>query len=249
MTTEGCGASAAGAGIHNGDAFRVQEGLGLYVVFDGASDRGADEVAARIARDAVAASVQRSAGDPGQDSWLNRIDVSVVVQAMKHALCAVAEAEKTDPALAGLATTITLVLAHGHLGVIGHRGDSRAYLIRGDQAHLLTVDHELTGPVAHDRAPIGEFVVFEVALRPNDTVVLCTDGAVEVVEEPIITRAAGRVPPRALASRIASEARLYAPELGTDAVVVRLLSDRTPGWLELSRAPRETRFGHFLELA
>lgn len=235
-------------GIHNEDAFLVEEGLGLYVVCDGASDRAAGEVAARIARDAVADSVQQSARDPGQDSGLNRFGASVVVQAMRHAMLAVAEAEKTDPALAGLATTITLLLAHGHLGVIGHRGDSRAYLIRGDLAHLLTVDHELTDPVGNDGAPIGEFDVFDLALQPNDTVVLCTDGAVEVVEEPIITRAAGRVPPRVLASRIASEARRFAPELDSTAVVVRVLSERAPGWLELSRAPRETRFGHFLEL-
>ena len=38
----------------------VEDGLGLYVVCDGASDSAAGEVAARLARDAVAASVARS---------------------------------------------------------------------------------------------------------------------------------------------------------------------------------------------
>jgi len=40
MSTEGSGASrAAGEGVHNEDAFLVDDGVGVYVVCDGASVR------------------------------------------------------------------------------------------------------------------------------------------------------------------------------------------------------------------
>ena len=55
MSIDGSGASRAGGdGTHNEDAFRVDDGLGLYVVCDGASDSAAGEVAAQIASEAVA---------------------------------------------------------------------------------------------------------------------------------------------------------------------------------------------------
>ena len=48
MSTEGSGASRAGGdGFHNEDAFVVEQGLGLYVVCDGASGTPAGEIAAR----------------------------------------------------------------------------------------------------------------------------------------------------------------------------------------------------------
>jgi serine/threonine protein phosphatase PrpC len=53
MTSEGSGASRAGGdGFHNEDAFVVEEGLGLYVVCDGAGGAAAGEIASRLAADA-----------------------------------------------------------------------------------------------------------------------------------------------------------------------------------------------------
>ena len=50
MSIDGSGASRAGGdGTHNEDVCRVDDGLGLYVVCDGASDSAAGEVAAQIA--------------------------------------------------------------------------------------------------------------------------------------------------------------------------------------------------------
>lgn len=246
--TEGSGASRAGGeGFHNEDAFVVDEGVGLYIVCDGASETPAGEVAARIAAQALERSVERSAED--EDLRAPGVAQQVVARSMERAIAAVTEAGQQDPQLTGLATTVTLLLAHGRWGVIGHRGDSRAYLIRRDRARQLTVDHDLRRPEGAERIREAELDVFGLDFEPGDTVVLCTDGAEEVVQEDEIVRAAGMLGPRVLASRIVSLANRRRPERDATAVVVRVRRDLEWGGLELSGPPRDTRFGHTLQPA
>jgi protein phosphatase len=242
-TTEGSGASRAGGeGFHNEDAFLVEEGLGLYVVCDGASGSPAGEAAARIAAEALEGFVE--AAEDGGELARGRAAPDLVREAMEHAARAVAHAERDDPELRGLATTVTLLLASGRDGVIGHRGDSRAYLFRRGRASQLTRDHELAEAGAERGEP---FDVFTLSLRPGDTIVLCTDGAEQVVVDDTIARVAGELAPPVLASRIVSLAHRRAPEQDATAVVVRVRGDREPGWLELSVPHRETAFGHTLQ--
>ncbi len=246
MSTEGSGASSAGGdGFHNEDAFLVEEGLGLYVVCDGASESPAGELAARIARDAVAASVRNSEHE--LDVRHARVARFVVEKAMGMAIRELTSAEQTDPALRGLSTTLTLLLAHRDTGIIGHRGDSRAYLIRNARSRQLTVDHELTEALENVGKTAEEFDVFTVELVPGDTIVLCTDGAEQTVDDATIARTAASLSPRILASRIVSAARRLDPALDATAVVVRVRGERERGWLEISEETKGTSFGHTLE--
>ncbi len=247
MSIEGSGASRAGKdGVHNEDAFLVEEGLGLYVVCDGASGTPAGEVAARISVDALEDFVERAKEDFGPNLREGRVALDIVVRAMNHAIAAVANAERNDPEQLGLATTITMLLAHGRHGVVGHRGDSRAYIIRNDRCHQLTLDHELTESIASSERKDGDFEVFSLDLKAGDTIVLCTDGAESVVEDRDVVRIAGDLTPRLLASRIVSAAHRRTPSLDATAVVVRVRSERESGWLELSSLPEGTAFGHTL---
>jgi serine/threonine protein phosphatase PrpC len=86
-------------------------------------------------------------------------------------------------------------------------------------------------------------------MKAGDTIVLCTDGAEAVVQDPAIVGVASDLAPPLLASRIVGAAHRRAPEQDATAVVVRVRGDREPGWLELSVPHRETRFGHTLEYA
>jgi serine/threonine protein phosphatase PrpC len=165
---------------------------------------------------------------------------------MGYAMSAVADAEQAAPELSGLATTVTMLLAHGNLGVIGHRGDSRAYLIRRSYAHQLTVDHELTEEAGGNESD-DEIDVFALPLQPGDTIVLCSDGAEQVVLDDAIVQGASDVSPRILASRIVGAAHRETPSEDATAVVVRVRRPREPGWLELSLPARGTAFGHTLE--
>lgn len=247
MSIEGSGASRAGQdGIHNEDVFLVEEGLGLYVVCDGASNTPAGEVAAHVAVDALEEFVERAEADLGGKLREGRAALEIVVRAMDHAIAAVADAERNDPAQLGLATTITMLLAHARHGVVGHRGDSRAYIIRNDRCHQLTVDHELVDSIADSTSEQGDFEVFAVDLKPGDTIVLCSDGAEAVVEDREVVRVAGDLTPRLLASRIVSAAHRRTPSLDATAVVVRVRGERESGWLELSSLPEGTAFGHTL---
>ncbi len=247
MSTEGSGASRAGSdGIHNEDAFLVEEGLGLYVVCDGASGTPAGEVAARISISALEEFVERAEADLGSGRREGRAALDLVIRAMNHAISAVAEAERNDPGQVGLTTTITMLLVHGRHGVVGHRGDSRAYLIRNDRCHQLTLDHELTESIANGDREGGDFEAFSLDFKPGDTIVLCTDGAESVVEDRDLVRIAGDLTPRLLASRIVSAAHRRTPSLDATAVAVRVRSERESGWLELSSLPEGTAFGHTL---
>jgi len=247
LSTEGSGASRAGEdGLHNEDAFLVEEGLGLYIVCDGASGAPAGEVASRVATDALERFVENAEAEFGSELHEGQGALAVVVRAMDHAMAALAEVERSEPERLGLATTITMLLAHGRHGVIGHRGDSRAYLIRRDRCHQLSVDHELTVSVSGDSSDERDFEVFALDLKPGDTIVLCTDGAEEILHDRDIVRVVGELTPRLIASRIVSAAHRRAPSLDATAVVVRVRSERERGWLELSSLPEGTAFGHTL---
>src|SRR5207248_2522417 len=108
--------------------------------------------------------------------------------------------------LAGMGTTMTLACSLGASLVIGHIGDSRAYLFRGGKLHQLTRDHtwvqalmdlgELTAedaarhPMRHvlirslggkERNVEGDFQ--RAWLAEDDQVLLCTDGLTNMVDD------------------------------------------------------------------
>ena len=183
-----------------------------------------------------------------------RLSTRDVEQGLHRAMQSVLKAARTDPGLAGMVTTVTMLLAEGRHGVIGHAGDSRAYLIRRNRVHQLTEDHEFTDAIPNgsgaalegDALPIQTFAL---QLLPGDTLVLCTDGAEQVVVEPGLVRAAADLSPALLASRIVSAAHRADPAVDATAVVVRVRDEREPGWLELSEPTRRATFGHTLSYA
>jgi len=100
----------------------------------------------------------------------------------------------------GMGTTCTAVLIRGDVAWVGHVGDSRAYLVRGDQARQLTSDHTLVAQLVQRkeitrtqarRDPRRNIVtrsvgpqaevdpeVFQadVRLQSGDAILVCSDG-------------------------------------------------------------------------
>jgi protein phosphatase len=111
--------------------------------------------------------------------------------------------------LAGMSTTLTAALTHGKSLIVGHIGDSRAYLLRGGNLERLTRDHTLaqrlidSGVIAPDddlarglRSVLmqalgsseGECLpdVRHYSLEDGDQLLLCTDGLTDMVDDETI---------------------------------------------------------------
>lgn len=99
----------------------------------------------------------------------------------------------------GMATTmVTLAIAHNYShAIIGHVGDSRAYLIHEDRAALrITTDQSyrnvLHGVLSTDRAT--KQTLYDVQLRPGDMILLCTDGVTNEISDDVLVSLLHRHP-------------------------------------------------------
>ncbi len=64
-----------------------------------------------------------------------------MADAIQQANQAIVDAAGENPDLKGMSTTLVIAAIEGEKACIMHLGDSRAYLLRGDKAYQLTLDH------------------------------------------------------------------------------------------------------------
>src|SRR5712692_8731445 len=113
----------------NEDGFLVDDEDGLYAVADGMGGHRAGEVAS-----ATAIETLQAAYLGGQ-----RLD-----EAVGAANAAVFAKAADDAALRGMGTTLTAIALEGDgTALLGHVGDSRAYLMRDGAVTQVTDDHSL----------------------------------------------------------------------------------------------------------
>lgn len=127
-----------------------------------------------------------------------------------------------------MGTTLTAAWVGGGRLLLGHVGDSRAYLVRGGGAVQLTEDHSVAGELVRDgrlrpeearRHPqrhvltrslggdrLPRVDVVELPLVRGDRLVLCTDGLTGALEADEIARMVSGAP----SARAAAEALLQA---------------------------------------
>lgn len=234
---------------NNEDAFLADDGLGLYAVADGIGGHEGGEVASRMTLEALSEALHNEfARGGGGPSSHNSQDTNQCVSALRDAVilanAAVLRAAEQNPVLAGMGTTVTVVLLRSRTAVLAHVGDSRAYLFRDGTLKQLTEDHSFVaeqvraGLITQEQAwmsPYRHVITRSVGIHPdvhadlrtfevkqNDTLLLCTDGLTEMVRDDDIARIlASETPPAAAESLI----RLANDNGGVDnitAVVVRI---------------------------
>ena len=202
---------------HNEDNFLIDKKLRLFLVADGMGGHAAGEVASSIAvhevRDAIHNNrdlIDRYRVDhPGVQSYEILQVLEHAVQAACGAVHARAQAEQDKR---GMGTTVTVLLIAGggdHLrGFIAHVGDSRCYLARQNQCHVLTEDHSLMNELVRrgklnreqiESSPYKQYKnavtravgvyssvevdTFDFDILPGDRLLLCTDGMYAYIDE------------------------------------------------------------------
>ncbi len=169
----------------------------LLCVADGVGGAAAGEVASATAAYAVAATVlQRQGVDAAR----------VVTEAFAAARDNVRLGVQRDLNRLGMATTLTVVVTDGRSVVLGHVGDSRAYLLRGGELRQITTDHTYvqhlveTGRLSDqarathpwrnvvlrslDGDPEGSGLdITRLDVRIGDRLMICSDGLTDLVDD------------------------------------------------------------------
>lgn len=201
---------------HNEDSFRVNESHGLFTIADGMGGHAAGEVASRIAVDVINEFIEIS-GNDSDITWPFEYDDGVSLEenriftAIKLANMKIFEVIRERKELEGMGTTLVIMLVQGNKAYIGHVGDSRAYLFRGDAISQITSDHSWV----NEQMKLGVLTRAEAAshpfrnvvtralggrdiikadvtcqeLEPGDTVLLCSDGLNSMLDDEKIRQA------------------------------------------------------------
>jgi protein phosphatase len=165
----------------------------LFAVADGMGGAQAGEVASRLA--AAAFREYHEADDLEPEAR-----VAAIIKEANRRIYARA---REDTQASGMGTTITAALVEDERIAIGHVGDSRAYLLRGDRLEQLTDDHSLVADLVRSgrltareaethpqrsvitRAlgtdPEVDVDSFVVTAEPGDVFLLCSDGLTTMV--------------------------------------------------------------------
>lgn len=206
----------------------------LGVVADGMGGHTAGEVASRRAIETLVASLRQSRAQP--PVGLARAAQAANVEVYNLAI--------EQPELKGMGTTLTAVLIDDQVGLVGHVGDSRAYLVRGATALRLTVDHSWVadrvrqGLLSEEEAQrhrwrnvitnaIGATPTFRLDVLyfdviPGDVVVIVSDGVSMLLGEDAIVQHVAGLPPDEAAARLVAAANDRGSPDNVTAVVMRV---------------------------
>jgi PPM family protein phosphatase len=164
----------------------------FFAIADGMGGARAGEIAAGLAANVL----EESQAPHGAEGIVRLID---------EANRRIWERSVQDPDTAGMGTTVTAALVDAEDGkvVIGHVGDSRAYLHRDSRLEQLTTDHSLvvelveSGILTPEEAerhpqrsaitravgtePTVEVDAFSVDGKPGDLYLICSDGLTDML--------------------------------------------------------------------
>ena len=201
----------------NEDSLHLLPELGIAVVADGMGGHPGGDVASRIASETAAAVLgewitgegpETTNGErrtPGEDVTPRLREAMAVSVVRAHE--GIRRHGVEEPDLVGMGTTLTAMVVDRESGayVVGHVGDSRAYLFREGKLTQLTrddtwvqerVDSKQLTPEQARHHPFGHLLtqclgleeaptphILDGSVEPGDTYLLCTDGLVGMLDD------------------------------------------------------------------
>jgi len=192
---------------HNEDFIWVDEDVGIFIIADGLGGHEAGEVASRLTATTVAQSMQNDIGTGLEDLSVGEIK-ALMLKAFEISNEVVIAAANEDGQRRRMGATIVAVLVRLPAVYICHAGDTRAYLAREKTLSQLTQDDSFVaeliaaGVISKDEAKthmyqsvvtkaIGqgqplEPTFTELTVRPDDWLLMCSDGLTNMVSEETI---------------------------------------------------------------
>jgi protein phosphatase len=191
--------TAQGVRDNNEDNLIVDLEHHLFLVADGMGGQESGEKASGLAVEIIPQVVQNRLAAHDQLGQAIR-------RAMEEANRAIIAAGKGQPEGRRMGTTAVLAVHHQDQVVVGSLGDSRAYLIRGDEVTQLTIDHSVaqalvaTGALTPEEARVSPYQhvlhkflgctnlnggpdLYPFTPRAGDRLILATDGLTGKITE------------------------------------------------------------------
>ncbi|HEX7038975.1 MAG TPA: PP2C family serine/threonine-protein phosphatase [Trueperaceae bacterium] len=206
----------------------------LGAVADGMGGHISGELASRRAVEVLVETLQRSRAHA--PVALARAAQAANVEVYNHAL--------EHPEHRGMGTTLTAVLVDDQVGLVGHVGDSRAYLLREGQLLRLTDDHSWVadrvrqGLLSEDEAsrhryrnvitnaigatPRFRLDVLHFEVRRGDRLLLVSDGVSMLLPEALMAQVVAESPPEEAVRRLLREANDRGSPDNVTAVVLQV---------------------------
>jgi protein phosphatase len=232
---------------HNEDSWGADVDAGLFVVADGMGGHAAGEVASRLAVETVT-EIMLEEEDPDETRLLMAVDDPAdrirerLRYAMNQSSVRIRKAVESNPAQAGMGTTLVVLLVEGSEAHLAHVGDSRIYLFREGQLQRLTRDHtvvqqevdagrltpELARTVPHKNI-LTKSVGYHGPVDPDattrgvqhgDVFVLCSDGLTDPLPDSDIQTLCAEKHPEDLAQALVEAALIGGTEDNVTVMVV-----------------------------
>jgi protein phosphatase len=205
---------------NNEDNYWVDEELGLLIVADGMGGHAAGEVASQMAVDVIREQVAQGLKTGkipavGQKPIHLSQRAHLLTSALHMANEMIFTAAERQADKKGMGTTIVAALVEEKSFAVAHVGDSRLYLFRGGKLRQITRDHSLVaeqvakGLMTEAEAekseiknvltralgisPSVEVDADEYPLKPDDVLLLCSDGLCRMAEDAVIEDAMSRL--------------------------------------------------------
>lgn len=169
-----------------------------FIIADGMGGHKCGEVASKKAVDSVFDHLLKA-------NWETKDISSLLKDIIEKVNEEVYQFSLLDEATQGMGTTLIITVFKNNKLFIGHVGDSRVYLIRNNSIEKVTWDHSFieelvkNGSITRDEAvnhPKKNLITravgyeldllvdtYELDLVESDTVLLCTDGLTNMIEE------------------------------------------------------------------